>query len=44
MAILCLYIFIHDAFNPEIVNNLVKRQRIVVKKMKDEEKDLVEVK
>ena len=31
-------IFIHDAFNPEIVNNLVKRQRIVVKKMKDEEK------
>ena len=28
-------IFIHDVFNPEIVNNLVKRQRIVVKKMVD---------
>ena len=31
-------IFIHDTFNPEIVNQLVKRQQTVVSKMKGEEK------
>jgi hypothetical protein len=30
-------LFIHDEFSPEIVANLVKRQKIVVKKMKDQE-------
>ncbi len=31
-------IFIHDCFNPEIVNSLVKRQQLVVRKLKEEEK------
>lgn len=31
-------LFIHDTFNPEIVNSLVKRQTLVVKKMNMEEK------
>ena len=29
-------LFIHEEFSPEIVNNLVKRQRLVIKKMQDQ--------
>ena len=29
-------LFIHEEFSPEIVNNLVKRQRLVLKKMQDQ--------
>jgi len=31
-------LFIHEEFSPEIVSNLVKRQKIVVSKMKQQEK------